>query len=526
MCAVTASPSRGVDAIPARTRNYAVVNHIIGRSRALVLAASMLLSHAVTAQVASDPATALTLAEATSWRSWVGVPLRFTTPTFDVVVTSPLSRAWLAAHDDPRQIARSCTELEVAPSDTLAGGSFVDWQAVDSAMPPASADAVVITIAPAAATPSACRNHAPGSPGAIAAGVAFQTYAFHDPSRDVMNARLIVNGERVSPLRVERATRRALLPKGARPGGPGSSIVRVFVDPNHFVPDDSGQLPIVAINTEMAAGYLDVSFELRTNVRRQVWEDLLPSTIAAAGSAGRPVALTLPPARDDRLRRAVELDQTGDTRAAAVLYHASLYDPALAKSGQREARVRLALSLAALGDSASARVVAAPVVEREPCFSLAAAAPPDAHRLFTVASRPRCEHDVGGVIVRSLIFPGLGHVRARREKTGLAVAVASIALFAFSASNHSTSRVEYDRYLEAESAARAVVLYKRAHAARADARRGAIFGASVWALGAVEASYTEWRHAGAMRPITDYGAVGVGAVPDNGRMRLAVSIRF
>ncbi len=470
-------------------------------------------------------------AEAASWPQWPGAPLRFSVAPFDIVVTTPLSRAWLAAHDDPRAIARTCPGLDVLPSDTAVGRSFIRWTPAEgfAAAHDASADerarAVVITIAPIPASESPCRGYSVRSPGSIADGVAFQRYAFHNPGADVIGASVSSADGSGTPLRVERGVQHVIFPRGADAAAPAQSIVRIFMRPEDFAADPYGRLDAIQIAVTRAQDGRRTAFALPYDVRRQVHRDLLAGTIARRAIAGSPPDLALPVPRDARLRHAIATQRSGDTRAAALLYHARLYDPVLDESIRREASVRLALALAALGDSSDARAIAVQVVGREPCFTLAASQPSEARALFSNpdAARLRCSHHLPGVVAGSVLFPGLGHLHSGRRATGVGVAVVTTASFAFAASRQARSRDEYDRYLVASNAIEVRSRYNRATASRDDALRAAIVGASLWAASVLEAGLAELRHADAMRAVRDYGPPHVSIAPVRGGLAISIA---
>ena len=469
-------------------------------------------------------------AEVTSWPQWPGAPLRFSVAPFDVVVTTPLSRAWLAAHDDPRATARTCPGLDLLPSDTAEGRSFIQWTPAEgsAAAPDASAEelaqAVIITIAPVPGSESPCRGYSARSPGAIAEGVAFQRYAVHNPGADVVGATVSSAGGSAMPLRVERALQHLIFPKGAHAAAPAQSIVRIFMRPESFAADPSGRLDAVQIAVTRAQGGGGIALALPYDVRRQVHRDLLAATIARSDGSGGATDLALPVPRDARLRHAIAIQRSGDVRAAALLYHVRLYDPMLDETIRREATVRLALALAALGDSSDARAIAAQVVGREPCFTLATSLPSEARALFRNpdAARLRCSHRLPAVVAASLLFPGLGHLHSGRRGTGVGVAVVTTAAFAFAASRHARSGDEYDSYMGATSTIEARSRYARAAASRDDALRAAIVGASLWAASALEAGFAEMRHADAMRAVRDYGGGNVSIAPVRGGLAISI----
>ena len=509
-------------------------------ARALLAAACLGLPARSHAQVTPSPAAPQdpigALAEAPSWRRWPGAPLRFSVPPveprFDVVVTTAISRAWLQAHDNPRAVARGCTGLDIVARDTAAGGSFVDWESAEGSPTGEVAardlnDAVVITIAPIAAANSPCRGYPARTAGAIAAGVAFQRFGFHDPGGDLTHASLLVNGEPRPPLRVERARQRVIVPRGAVPAPTTQSIVRIFLPPEHFAVDSLGRINSIQVAVAGPEGGTGRIFTIPFAVRRQVHQDLLAGTIARAADFPRAPTLALPPAKDAELRRAIEVERSGDLRAAALLYHARLYDPTLGASDAREARVRLALALAALGDSSGARGIADQVMGREPCFTLAPSLPAGARALFAAppVSERRCTHNVPGVLARSILLPGLGQYSTERQRAGIALAVASGLAFAYAAERHVTSERRYERYLAADNAYDAENRYARAAGTRSQVRRGVVAGASLWAAGAIEATVTELGHRSNLQATRGYGGLRVVAAPRDGGVAVMIRLR-
>lgn len=508
------------------------------RASSLVAGAIISLVDQVGAQSASPDVvardTAGAVAEAPSWSRWPGAPLRFSVPSleprFDVVVTTPISRAWLAAHDNPRAVARGCRGLDVVARDTTLGESFIDWEDAERGTSPIASDAteianaVVITIAVIAPTESPCRGYPARSAGSIAAGVAFQHYGSHDPGGDVVHASLLVNGVSRPALRVERGRQRVIVPKGAATTASTPSIVRLLVRPEDFAVDTSGRLNAIQIAVAGGDGVPGTFFALPFAVRRQVHQDLLARSIVRSTGDGMAPRLALRQPREARLRRGIELELAGDTRAAALLYHASLYDLALGDEDRRQARVRLALALAALGDSSGARGVADQVVGSDPCFTLASSFPVTARTLFRSEARAgaRCSHDIPGVLARSLLFPGLGHRHVGRRAAGLGVSLATGIAFGYAAQRYASSRTQYDRYVAANNAFDARKWYGRASSSRDDARRAALLGAAVWAAGAMEATISEIGHLNALRAVREYGGIRVTTAPLPGGFGIAI----
>lgn len=503
---------------------------------ATFLASSARSDAQVDASTAPPHDTLGALVEAPSWRRWPGAPLRFSVPLleprFDVVVTTPISRTWLATHDDPRAVARACRGLAILPRDTLAGGSFIDWESAVGS-PPGEVDvralgeAVVITMAVIAPAKSPCRGYPTRTPGAIAAGVAFQRFGSHDPGGDLAHASLLVNGEPRPPLRVERARQRVIVPSGAATAPTTQSIVRIFLPPEHFAVDSLGRINTIQVAVAGPEGGAGTLFAIPFAVRRQVQQDLVALSIARSTGFASPPHLALAPTSDARLRRAIEVERSGDARAAALLYHARLYDPTLAPRDAREARVRLALALAALGDSSGARGIAGQVMGHDPCFTLAPSLGPRAQALFTpsTAAAPRCTHNVPGVLARSILLPGLGQYSVDRKPAGIALALASGLAFGYAAERYAASERLYERYLAADNAYEAENRYARASSTRQDVRRGLVLGASLWAAGAIEATVTELRHRSNLRSTRGYGGLRVAAAPIDGTVALTIQLR-
>ena len=84
------------------------------------------------------------LAPVNAWPHWRGAPLVFMTPAHVVLVTTTLSAAWIAAHDDVVSALGECRDF--APANE-AGTLGTPWHAFDAAA--GTAPLIMIQIMPA-----------------------------------------------------------------------------------------------------------------------------------------------------------------------------------------------------------------------------------------------------------------------------------------------------------------------------------------------------------------------------------------
>lgn len=463
------------------------------------------------------------LAQAATWPRWTGAPLVVMTPTHVVLVTTPLSAAWITAHDDAASVLRRCRDFAPAEAGGTLGGP---WRSFDTAA--GSSPLIMIQIMPAMrrSRPS-CEGAGPPPLSIAMRGIALEdrptSAAYEYPS-----AALVRIGERaVRPVLYGRVPVE-LLTRRSRADAPGDTIpqLRLYIAATELTPDSLGHLPRVMVRIWGPDTANAVDLDLPAPIVRQLWNDLLPWRLATGSAVARqaiPTALPVP--SDSVLRVARRHYSDGDWRTAALLTNERFYAKTLTRDDSLEGQVQLVFALLALGDTTSAEPVIDAVMRDSPCFTLAPAAPPEYEQRFDrVRPRARCDVAVGSTIAKGLLFPGYGQL-SRRRPFGVVFSAGTAVAMTMAAIRYSSSRSDYDAYQSTENPQLALALYAKASRKRRAARAAALAGAGIWLLGAAEAGINEIRHRTEVRRVRDYGVMPT-VRSDAGRTGIGLALTF
>lgn len=463
------------------------------------------------------------LARAGSWPHWKGAPLVFMTPTHALLVTTPLSAAWIAAHDEVEAALGKCRDFIPA----VESGAIRDaWDTFNAAA--GSAPLIMIQIMPAMRRnrPS-CEGTGPPPLAIALRGIALQDRPTSDEYEYPRGALLRVGGRAVRPVLYGRVPVE-LLARRSRGSASDDTIpqLRLYIAAGELAPDSLGRLPRVTVRVWGRDTSSAVEVDLPGPIVHQIWDDLLPWRLQTASVVVRESTPTpLPIPSDSALRVAWRQYDAGDFRSAALLTHERFYAAPLTRDDSLEGRVQLAFALLAMGDTVDAEPVVDGLMNDNPCLTLSPAAPPEYGQLFDrVRPRARCDVAVGRTIASGLLLPGLGQL-SRGRPFGVMFSAGSAIAITIAAIRYSSSQSEYRAYQSSPNSQSAVILYAKASRKRREARSVALTGIGIWIAAAVEAGISEMRHGAEVQRVRSYGLAPI-ARSDAGRTNVGLALTF
>jgi hypothetical protein len=446
------------------------------------------------------------LAQARTWPRWTGAPLVFSTPTHVVLATTPLSAAWIAAHDDAAATLRTCRGITPPPAGGEAGGA---WHAFDAYV--GSAPVIMLQIMPAMRSGRAsCEGADALSPALVARGISVQEHPTYDEYENPRGARVRIGGRVVQPVLYGRVPVEIASPT---PWHVDTLYqLRLYLPAAALEPDSLGRPPRVTVRVWGRDTSSAVDFDVPTAVVRQLWNDFLPwqlergETVARGGGT-----VSLPAPTDSMLKEAWQRYRAGDWRVAALLTHERFYHsaPTLSRDDSLAGRVQLALALLAMNDTALATPVIADVMHDSPCLTLAPTAPQAYEQRFDrVRPRARCDVAVGRTIANGVVLPGYGQL-SRGRPFGIVFSAGTAVAMTIAVLRYSASRSDYRGYQANLNTQAMLALYDKASDERRAARNAALTGAGVWLIGAIEAGIHELRHGREVHRVQGYGAMPI-----------------
>ncbi|HEX6534356.1 MAG TPA: hypothetical protein VF041_07155 [Gemmatimonadaceae bacterium] len=444
-----------------------------------------------------------------------------------MLVTTPLSAAWIAAHDDAGSVLHACRDFAPASG---AGALGAPWHAFDEAA--GDAPLIMIQIMPAMrwSRPS-CEGSGPPSAALAARGVAIEDRPPIPEYGYPRGALVRIGGHVVRPVLygrvpVERLAHRSR--SSRRATDDTIPQLRLYIPAAALALDSAGHLPRVVVRVWGRDTSHAVDIDLPPSVVRQVWDDLLPWRLEIAStstSTSTAIAALLPTPSDSALRDARQRYRDGDWKDAALLTHERFYVGPLTRDDSLEGHVQLALALLSMGDTADVDPVIQDVMRDNPCLTLAPGAPPElARRVDRARPRARCDVAVGRTILRGLLLPGYGQISTGRSLGPVISAGAAIAL-TVAAIRYASSQSDYHAYQRNPNTQAAVAMYDEASHKRRQARGAALTGLAFWVLGALEAGIQEMQHGAAVRRVRGYGVTPL-ARSDARRADIGLALSF
>jgi hypothetical protein len=265
---------------------------------------------------------------------------------------------------------------------------------------------------------------------------------------------------------------------------------------------------------------------LPPEVLRELWDRATPTRLSTAGTPGvdgELLRFALPRPRDRALAEAHRLHASGDYPNAvpAAVSRLRATGTRVRRDDRLSARLQLALTALAVGDTAVALVNFEQAKVAESCVRLAPDAPESARRLLDGLPTPpgACRpSSVAATFLRGLALPGFGHRASERWPLVGAVTVAALGGVALAAVQRDrVATAQYRSYLSIipgandhpGGAAAAIQAYDRAEATRVASVRLGQTAAVLWGLSVLDAFLGERRFRTRLAAVQQYGGVGL-----------------
>lgn len=332
-------------------------------------------------------------------------------------------------------------------------------------------------------------------------------------NRDVVRAVVRRGDDELRPVAASRQITRRLTVNGFADARAG--FVRLAFDVAALAPATDGVLDDLTLEVHYASGGEPDRFAVPWSALRTVWERVVPARAAMRPTRQAPMPLPAP--SDEQLHAAHAAYTAGDLPRAVAIAMARIPSRNVGRDERRGARVMVGLSLAALGDTAAARVVLSSVLDLDPCFTLASTAPAGARAIVDALRREsaRCTAQSSLVTAaRGLVLPGFARPTVGRERLqGALVAGAVVGMVFVGTQANSDARGLYDEYLAYQGRnpsqiplpPNAPVLYDRAESRRLQAKLFMTIAAVAWTTQLVEGVVSERRHARRLDRVQQYG---------------------
>ena len=450
-------------------------------------------------------------------QAWPGPGLRFNNAYHDVVLLTPVSAAWLEAHDDFPRLLESCPAAFGGATKGADGLPISAWPSVDEYT--ANLPVVALTVTPSFyAAEDRCNPDGHRGVGSMVRGYAVlrqspqQVSPYLASGSEVFAVKLLRGATELTPLLWTRGTLKARLASGQSAGGGRVDQFRLYLTPEQLGPDSSGRfapLQVQVTSGDKAASTVTIP----APAVAQAWKDLLPWRLSQTATppahpSGTGVAPA--PASDPVVAAGVASYREGKPRDAALTLHARLYGPQLSSTDLTQARVFLALSLLALDDRRDARVYANDVLEAEPCFTLAQGSVPEEWRqVFVTAaptpSRGKCHRSMGKVLLASII-PGGGQFATGRPAWGGVLLAVGGTCAVLAISHYSSYKTAYDNYQSATDTEGAQTYFDEASHQKSQAQAYGIGAVAVIVVGGIEAALKASGERSAANKAQNYGA--------------------
>jgi hypothetical protein len=343
------------------------------------------------------------------------------------------------------------------------------WAAYDSVT--ADRPLVVFSIVKNGGPGAACGEKIVDEPAIVARGLEFLPSAYV-AEQSPTDASFGLGTRHIAPAYVDRVP--VLRVVNGKMERDSSAQLRLYVPLDDLRPDSAGRFAPGQVRIQTTAIWVD-TVTIPENVLRQVWLQSLPWRLARAGiqDSGARAAVATMSARDARVRR--------------------------------DSRVRVATALWTARDTVGSAVVAAQLLEADPCL----ASSPVAGAAIKMAMdrvRPSAmctTRSPVSVLARGISFPGMGQraIGGHGRAVGIATAVALVA----SGAAALKSRQAYSKYKAATTTTDAGALFNSATNSRSMAQAFGVTGATLWGSSAIYATWKQWRRNKSIEAVSSYG---------------------
>jgi hypothetical protein len=439
----------------------------------------------------------------------------------DVVVYSPAARDSVLDATRLRRMVSGCgVGMGISAADSA--------QFVDRPAPPFPLDvwqvrdAIVLVVIPTVERLVDCDDPRTQATLAPVRGLRVTLDTTYSPLHDVEQV-IVRRGDRVlRPLVVERHPVRRLGAGGFLAAG--DHWLRLAFDRTELAPDASGVITDLTVEVESPGRSAVERIALPWVAVRVAWESSLSARPVLGATVAGPVALPTP--ADARLGAMHAAYVAGEQERVLELAGPQFFLGTARSVARRDARTHAAMALLALGDTASARVVVATLVQEAPCVSIDAAAPAEVRAVFAGPQRPvaRCTAQTTlRTATKAMFLPGFARpADGTRLESRLLVFLGSVGTTAAAVQQHVVARDRYDEYQAFQTVFVAPGeinndvqrLFRSAERARHASVSLGTIGTLLWVGQGILAIRAERQHADALRGITHLGAArGVSLAP-------------
>lgn len=431
----------------------------------------------------------------------------------DIVVYSPAARDPAMDAERLRRMVSGCrVGMGISAEDSA--------QVVNRPAPPfpldvwQERDAIVLVVIPTTDRLVDCDDPRTQAALAPVRGLRVTLDTTYSPLLDVDEV-IVRRGDRaLRPLVVERHAVRRLGAAGFRTAG--DHWLRLAFDRTELTPDATGVINDLTVEVASSGRGAVERIVLPWTAVRVAWESSLSARPVLGATIAPPVALPVP--SDPRLQPLHAAYVAGEQERVLELAGPQLFNGTARSTTRRDARTHAVMALLALGDSASARVVVATLLQDAPCVSIDAAAPVEVRTLFAGPRRPpaRCTAQSPlRTATKAVLLPGFARPGdGARLDSRLLVFLGSVGTTAAAVQLHLVARDRYDEYTAFQTVYVAPNeinndverMFRGAERARHMSVSIGTIGALFWVGQGILAIRSERQHADALAPITQLGA--------------------
>lgn len=452
----------------------------------------------------------------------------------DVLVHAPAARDSAADAARLAHLVAGCRlAMEIHPADSA---DFVSRPA-----PPFPLDvwqvrdAVVLIVLPAAERLVDCDDPRTQAALAPVRGLRVTLDTTYSDSRDIGEV-IVRRGEQVlRPMVVERHAMRRLGAGGFRT--PRDAYLRLAFDRATLDPGPTGVSDDLTVEVRSPSGEVGERIALPWVAVRVAWESSLAARPVLGATVVAPVALRAP--ADPRLGALHSAYGAGEQERVVRLAVPHFLGAPTNEAVRRDARLHATLALLALGDTASARVVGATLLQDAPCLTFDPVAAEGARTVLAALRRPtaRCEAQstrrtlLRGALLPGFARPGSGARMDSRVLVGLTAIGATVAAVRL----HDIAHEHYGTYLayQARYVAPSEInsdmqkLHSKAEQARHASVAVGTIGAAVWIGQGLLALRRERAFAADLAAVQGLGRARVARLaPSVGPSALGLTLSF
>jgi hypothetical protein len=441
----------------------------------------------------------------------LGAAFLATGTRFNVLVLTPMAVDLLANDSLIVEHTRGCQAALQLPDSLVEQTAQIEpWSAFDEATH--ALPLVVFTILPADPIHMTCGRGELARFSSVARGVLYGVTPAYSRVYDAAYAEV----RRAGSLERSVMLGRAPVVKFSRGRShlDGTQQVRLYVEPEIFAPDASGEDAELALFVWNPEDPEPDILPLPGELSRAVWQQFLPWRATRLGLDGTQprdgLRLEFEAPRDSALRAAWERYEAGALgESAAAVMARLLRRPFPPRTEMRNAMLQTASAFAAYDEREGAVAMIADVMEAFPCLTLASNTHEELREMVESVRPPaRCTHvPLPLVAVRSIIPGGGQWTSPLRKNWGRTLFLATTGSYLMSQTLRAYSRRNYQDYLANRGLSNtpAVAQFKRADLGRKWANISLIGAGAIWTYAAGEALLVEYLHKRRLDAVRDLG---------------------